>query len=611
MKMKRSVCALLLVTLLLPTAASCAREDVGTEGEATETMWDSEGGKGNDAPKPNGSDTSKPNGEEDGGSHDGENKGDSTEEEKTVTVTETYLPEQVRAYYQTAFSAKSSQFTACRAEDAPYAFQDAVTITDCTLKKISIPICRTGAKNAEGKLVFTLYVFDSSLWGLKKAPLRTYPIKIDPERYGLSENDESVWKIIDVDVSGYDIVLTDKETLAMFAATDTVIPAFMMNTDPSNSSFVNGVATSMLDNFPQAQMLYSKVGTESLSLKPYLLLYDFEWERTVTESELAAADAYESMIEMLKKRYSGKYVSILGDSISTFDGISNNVRINASLGDHNVYYKYNTGPYRWEQTYWGRVITETGMKLCVSNAWGSATAYGNGWEDRLYRDSAPYRATRLDRDDGTTPDVIIVYMGTNDLRRGEGHAYGDLYDRIKNVYEDRRGAVVESWFEEVLANSQNGTNVTPGTAYTTFDQAYALSLYLMTQKYPDAEIVCLGLENTNETANFSAQRQAKYNLIIRTLAEYFGGVFVDSCGEYSEINAENVHLYGHDAIALHPNSAGHAAMARMILKTLADVKGSDNNGTDDNDGNESDDTNSMLNGIVGSNGEDGEYSKNY
>ena len=554
--MKKVLCMLLVILLLLPTVAACSKEDAGANGETVGAEQGAQSAAASDTQAPKETETA-------------ESEGGSSKEEPTVTVTERYLPEQVRAYYETALSEQSDKFSTYKTGHAPYAFQDAVTVTDCTLKKISIPVCKTGAADADGKLVFTLYVFNSSLWGLKNAPLRTYAIKIAPELYGLSENVSDVWKFIDVDVSGYGITLTKEETLGLFAATDTVVPVFMTNTAPNNSSAVNEVAKTMLDEFPQAQMFYSRVGTADLTLNRYLLLFDFEWEKTYTESELAAADEYESMIEMLKEKYSGKYVSVLGDSISTFDGISNDGQINSSLSDHAVYYNSVRSPYRWEDTYWGRVITETGMQLCVSNSWGSATTVGNGWEDRLYRDSAPYRATRLDRDDGTKPDVILVYMGTNDLRRGDGHAYGDLYSRLWNVNADRRGAVVESWFADVLEASHNGTDLTPGTAYTTFDQAYALALYLMTQKYPDAEIVCLGLENTNETENFSIQRQAKYNLVIRELAEYFGGIYVDSCGEYSEITAENAHCYGDDAIALHPNSAGHAAMARMILKTLA------------------------------------------
>jgi hypothetical protein len=109
-----------------------------------------------------------------------------------------------------------------------------------------------------------------------------------------------------------------------------------------------------------------------------------------------------------------------------------------------------------------------------------------------------------------------------------------------------------------------------GATYTTFEQAYALSLYLMTQKYKDADILCLGMED-NSHSNFTFTKQEQYDLVISALAQYFGCTFVDQTGDYSEINTENMHHYTMDTSCLHPNSMGHAAMTRMIMRALADV----------------------------------------
>ena len=91
----------------------------------------------------------------------------------------------------------------------------------------------------------------------------------------------------------------------------------------------------------------------------------------------------------------------------------------------------------------------------------------------------------------------------------------------------------------------------------------------MMNKYENADVLALGLEN-NASSGFTVERQEKFNLVIKALAEYFGAIYVDQCGEYSEINAENMVTFGMDAGCTHPNSLGHAAMERMILRVLAD-----------------------------------------
>lgn len=518
--------------------------------------------------------------------------GNKTEDTGTVyedkTVIEHYLPENVRSYYETAFTEKSDKFKYCMTTSSTdhslHSLQDSITISDCAIKKISIAVYKTGALDSDGKLVFSLFVHESSLTGLKSQALREYKIKITPADYGLSEN-ATVMRFIDIDVTEFNIVLAEDETLAMFASTDTVIPMRVTVADPINyKTDRNEVALPLVENFPQAQSFFTKVGTSDLKYNAsMLLLYDFEWEKTYTAEEQQAADEakaeYEELKTLLGEKYSGKYVSILGDSISTFDGVANNTQYNSTIGDNLMYYSHSNNPHTWENTYWGRLINDLDMKLCVNNSWASSRVYGrptgkvnSGDTVELnYRDSAPVRATELHNADGTTPDLIIMYMGINDLHSNASPKvpFGDLYDILKGADASEYNALIDEWFEEVLQKTGNGSVLTAGTTYTSFEQAYALALYRMTEKYSNADVLCLGLEN-NASAAFTTEKQLKFNLVIKAISEYFGATFADPCGDYSEVTQYNMHNYAMDIGCTHPNSLGHAAMERLIMRTLAD-----------------------------------------
>ena len=69
---------------------------------------------------------------------------------------------------------------------------------------------------------------------------------------------------------------------------------------------------------------------------------------------------------------SGKKISILGDSISTYEGVSNNASFNKTIGLNNRYYETGASKALPTQnlTYWGQLIEKYGMELCVNNSTG-------------------------------------------------------------------------------------------------------------------------------------------------------------------------------------------------------------------------------------------------
>ena len=105
----------------------------------------------------------------------------------------------------------------------------------------------------------------------------------------------------------------------------------------------------------------------------------------------------------------GKKLSILGDSLSTYRGVSNDENANATTYANLFFYR---PPFPLEKTYWMRVINALGMTLCVNNSWSGGNLSGR--DDYT---SGLNRADQLSTDRGEVPDWIIVFMGMNDLGR--------------------------------------------------------------------------------------------------------------------------------------------------------------------------------------------------
>lgn len=122
----------------------------------------------------------------------------------------------------------------------------------------------------------------------------------------------------------------------------------------------------------------------------------------------------------------GKKLSVLGDSISTYRGVSNDETANATIGDNPWRY---TEPFPLEGTYWGRLLRSFGMTLCVNNSWSGGNLSGR--EDPT---SGVSRARFLSRDSGERPDLVIVFMGINDLgRRVDEQVFAHDYEKTLEI----------------------------------------------------------------------------------------------------------------------------------------------------------------------------------
>ena len=140
----------------------------------------------------------------------------------------------------------------------------------------------------------------------------------------------------------------------------------------------------------------------------------------------------------LETDFMPKYkVSILGDSISTYIGY--NPR------GYAVYYKedkaYDNEINSVDDTWWKQVIDGLGGELCVNNSYSGSLVTG------AFAPSACSAERCASLHDETVPDIILIYMGTNDrgfeMNLGENRpndtmgfygAYRAMLRQIKNNY---------------------------------------------------------------------------------------------------------------------------------------------------------------------------------
>lgn len=128
--------------------------------------------------------------------------------------------------------------------------------------------------------------------------------------------------------------------------------------------------------------------------------------------------------------YEGKKLSILGDSVSTYRGLSNDGNANAATAENACFYK---DPFPSEKTYWMMVMKELGLGLCVNNSYSGGNLCGR---DNPY--SGVNRACELSRDDGEEPDLIIVFMGLNELGRGvEVDVFSAYYEKALMTIKEK------------------------------------------------------------------------------------------------------------------------------------------------------------------------------
>ncbi|MBQ8850319.1 MAG: hypothetical protein IJ011_08330 [Clostridia bacterium] len=572
LKLFLAMMALLLTMSLLFTA--CANDPV--DGENSDSVTDTENDTTPDTDPDDEQNPPEGGDDEQNPPEGGDDEQNPPDDDQPYTVKENYLPEAVSSAIKSGLENKTTSFSAFNMNNAPYAYHDVYTLSNCRVLSVTIPVMQTGEIDADGNLSFTLYKVRNTYEGIKSTPTKSYIIRVKAADYGLTSFQKNVNKVIKLDLSDRDIVLASDETLAFSSAYDSIIPAYL----PEDASNKNVILNAYKTLCPESTGIFGGVGSKYSTSKA-TICFDVELERTYEtkadyDAIAAEEEAYQKLVSELREKYKGKFVSILGDSISTFNGISDNASSNITIGSNVPYYpNADTYVYNYKYTYWGRLINDLGMNLCVNNSWSSSRVYGRTKDGNEVNDGMSLRATELDNDNGTVndstddiaPDVILVYMGINDLQNDS--PFGDLLTILNTEDGRTENEKIAAWFATVLAQAEAvGNTTTRGQSYKTFDQAYALGLNSMKNKYQNAEIYCMTLVQTYDTARCNAEQIEEYNRVITALAEYFGATVIDQ--DESGRTFDTVHAYSTpgDGHCIHPSSKGHELMERNIVETM-------------------------------------------
>ncbi len=221
--------------------------------------------------------------------------------------------------------------------------------------------------------------------------------------------------------------------------------------------------------------------------------------------------------DKIKDILKGKRISILGDSISTFDGYSNNSAYNKTLVSNATFYRF---PFYVEDTYWMRLIKEYDMELCVNNSWSGAYLTKHfpnvGGDYSASLSPGVERVKFLANNNDIRPDVIILFMGINDLG--------------VDVYAKQ------------------------------FKNEYCFILEQIKRLYGDVLVLCIGLPNI---LNERKEKAQKYNQVIKESISHFNqAIYVDLFADDEDVHRKNT-LDG-----VHPNAEGMMRIFRAIEQSL-------------------------------------------
>lgn len=234
----------------------------------------------------------------------------------------------------------------------------------------------------------------------------------------------------------------------------------------------------------------------------------------------------EDDFQTIKNFFSGKKVSILGDSISTFTGYvptANRCRYpQADLLTNS------------KDTWWMKLITNTGMILGINESWAGSRVSWDGTTESADIGADKHMASdaRIGHlNDNGEPDYILFYGGTNDIG-------GD-----------------------VAVGTFDGSDLTT-LAVDTFANAYSTAIIKLQTAYPDAKIIVL---TPIYTASYYTNVEADtYNEVIKEITDFFGVLCINTreCG----ISVFNRATYLPDGI--HPNAAGMDLIYRYVLDAM-------------------------------------------
>lgn len=220
----------------------------------------------------------------------------------------------------------------------------------------------------------------------------------------------------------------------------------------------------------------------------------------------------------INNKYFNKQISILGDSISTLEGYN--------PAGYNVFFKGDictaAGVKEMGDTWWGKVIDFFGGKLLVNNSWSGSRVTKLPNQAMAFPSGCSDERTFGLHINSVKPDMIIIYLGTNDWASGAAN----------------------------------------------FKEAYEMMLRKIRINYPNSDIWCCTLSETKMLTNKNFQFPYSYggthievfNEMIRNEASLF------HCGI---IDLYQYHIPYDSIDGTHPTVDGMNTLAALVIRSMA------------------------------------------
>lgn len=276
--------------------------------------------------------------------------------------------------------------------------------------------------------------------------------------------------------------------------------------------------------------------------------------------------------------WKGKVVSIMGDSISTFKDYI------PIVDGHNLTHRtyYPVGDITdVTKTWWYMLVDELGAKLGVNESWSGSyvgnstdawwnygvsgnidtagnTSSGSGNDFGIK--SCMASLTRIENlSSNGTPDLILIYGGTNDIWSGASRlsTLGSSY-------------IVPGTFD----STKESTSIDLSTVkWSSFADAFEAMITRIQYYYPTATIVVLFPFYSDSNNSYSFKKLDAFIEVQRNICDYYGINYIDlrACGiNIANVNAsrnkECITTIGTNSV--HPNYLGMTMMKNYIKAKL-------------------------------------------
>lgn len=340
------------------------------------------------------------------------------------------------------------------------------------------------------------------------------------------------------DVSDFNIYVNYGETLGFGNESTTLETYFSRIVASDELTYYGSNASGVVTYRNHKNLLIGVEAEEPISKMKQL-------ER-IQELEQKAID-----INKLSDKLKGLYVSVFGASMCTYDGYSNDITRNTTIKNNAQYYgdkdstKASVKTLNVEDTFWMQIINQFNMNLCVNNSWSGSQVVDSNLKAAGYNKRPTQLHINTGELEGTTPDIILSFMGCNDFNKNRA-----------------AGTISENLFKEIEGYVDNDIEYTPNT----FAEGYIMMVYKMTKAYPNADIFLFNMPNRTVE---KTQLLIAYENIINIVAEHYGHYVLDLTN-HPVMSGLRYELYTCDS-RLHPDPKGFDIWTQLIIDKMLEV----------------------------------------